>query len=66
MTKFALSGKRKYDTITGKIPKSKKTLELVDFEGRFILRERENDDVNEIWEFTKEELVTLWTMLTER
>ena len=63
MSKFAID--KNFDSIRSGLLKSKKNFELTQFgDDEYTLLEHMGDSVGEIATFTKEELKTLWIMLT--
>lgn len=63
MSKFALD--KNFESINGSVPKTAKRFELVNFDKEtWTLYLHDNDSVEEIATLTKEELRTLWIMLT--
>jgi len=64
MMRFAPSD-RDFDSCKVDIPKSKKQFEIIKTgKNEFTLLEHMGDSVNGIYEFTYDELKTLWLMLT--
>lgn len=55
-----------FDSSSGRIGKTDKRLELIRFEDEYTLLEHIGDNVGEIYTFTKEELRTLWMMLSSQ
>ena len=55
-----------FDSSSGRIGKTDKRLELVRFEDEYTLLEHYGDNVGEICTFTKEELRTLWIMMSAK
>jgi hypothetical protein len=53
-----------FDSSSGRIGKTDKRLELIRFEDEYTLLEHIGDNVGEIYTFTKEELRTLWMMMS--
>lgn len=53
-----------FDSSMARIGKTDKRFELVRFEDEYTLLEHYGDNVGEIYTFTKEELRTLWAMMS--
>lgn len=62
--KFGIT--KDFDSSSGRIGKTDKSLELVRFEDEYTLLEHYGDNVGEIYTFTKEELRTLWIMMSAK
>lgn len=62
--KFGIN--KDFDSSMARIGKTNKFFEIVRFEDEFTLLEHIGDNVGEIYTFTKEELRTLWIMMSER
>jgi len=62
--KFGIN--KDFDSSSGRIGKTDKRLELVRFEDEYTLLEHIGDGVGEIYTFTKEELRTLWVMMSAK
>jgi len=66
MMKFALAEKD-FDSCRAETPKSKKQFRIIKTDkNEFTLFEHIGDSVNGIYEFTYDELKTIWRMLTIR
>lgn len=63
--RFALNNKS-FDSVKGKIGNTDKSLEISRYNDEFSLYSHEGDTVTEIACFTKEELHTIWVMMTEK
>lgn len=63
--KFALNNNN-FDSVMGKVASTAKSLELTRYEEEFTLYSHEGDIITEVACFTKEDLHTLWVMLSER
>ncbi len=60
--KFGIN--KDFDSSMARIGKSDKHFEIVRFEDEYTLLEHHGDSVGEIYTFTKEELRTLWAMMS--
>lgn len=64
--KFSLSEKD-FDSCRAEVPKSKKQFEILKTDkDEYTLLEHIGDNVNGIYEFTYEEIKTVWLMLTTK
>lgn len=60
--KFGIN--KDFDSSSGFVGKTGKRLELIRFEDEYTLLEHIGDTVSEITTFNREELRTLWTMMS--